>query len=231
MSDSERGWWREERVELNDELTAEEVRVVGCLMEKEATTPEYYPLTLNALVTACNQTSNRDPVVSYDAGEVTEALDHLRELKLIRVVHPSSGRAIKYRHVLDEALSLDDRSRAVLTVLMLRGPQTLGELRTRTERMHPFETTAEVESVLDALAGREPALVVRLERQPGQKEARSAHLLAGEPDVQVASSSAGAPSARSATAAAATATAERIEALEERVAALEATVEDLLRQL
>jgi uncharacterized protein YceH (UPF0502 family) len=193
-------------------------------MEKEATTPEYYPLTLNALVTACNQTSNRDPVVSYDADVATEALDHLRELKLIRIVHPSSGRAIKYRHVLDEALGLDDRNRAVLTLLMLRGPQTLGELRTRTERMHPFESTSEVESVLDALAGREPALVARLERQPGQKEARSAHLLSGEPPVPSASSAAAAAPARSATS-------ERIEALEERVGALEATVEDLIRRL
>jgi uncharacterized protein len=221
----ERGWWRAERVELSEDLTAEEVRVLGCLMEKEATTPEYYPLTLNALVTACNQTSNRDPVVSYDASIATEALDHLRELKLARIVHPSSGRAIKYRHVLDEALGLDSRDRAVLTVLMLRGPQTLGELRTRTERMHPFENTSEVESVLDALAGREPALIVRLERQPGQKEARSAHLLSGEPVMPPASSSVGpAAPARSATT-------ERIEALEDRVAALEATVEELLRRL
>src|SRR5436305_15270412 len=115
MSDGgERGWWRQERVELDTELTAEEVRVLGCLMEKEATTPEYYPLTLNALVTACNQTSNRDPVVSYDGGTVTEALDHLRELKLIRVVYPSSGRVTKYRHVLDEALGLDSEHPALL---------------------------------------------------------------------------------------------------------------------
>jgi uncharacterized protein YceH (UPF0502 family) len=220
----ERGWWREERVDLSEELTEEEVRVLGCLMEKEATTPEYYPLTLNALVTACNQTSNRDPEVSYDAGIVTEALDRLRELKLIRIVHPSSGRAIKYRHVLDEALGLDDRNRAVLTVLMLRGPQTLGELRTRTERMHPFDSTSEVDSVLDALAGREPPLVARLERQPGQKEARSAHLLSGEPAVPSAGSAAAAAPARSAST-------ERIEALEERVAALEALVEDLIRRL
>src|SRR3954447_9011805 len=135
MSDNERGWWREERVDLQEELTPEEVRVLGCLMEKEAATPEYYPLTLNALVTACNQTSNRDPVVTYGGDIVTEVLDHLRDLKLIRVVHPSTGRAVKYRHVLDEALGLGSEQRAVLTVLMLRGPQTLVELRTRTERL------------------------------------------------------------------------------------------------
>ena len=116
-------------------MNAVEVRVVGSLVEKQMVTPEYYPLTLNALVTACNQTSNRDPVVSYDGGTVTEALDHLRELKLIRVVYPSSGRVTKYRHVLDEALGLESEQGAVLTVLMLRGPQTLGELRIRTERI------------------------------------------------------------------------------------------------
>ena len=223
----ERGWWREERVELDDELTAEEVRVLGCLMEKEATTPEYYPLTLNALVTACNQTSNREPVVSYDAGMVTEALDRLRELKLIRVVYPSSGRATKYRHVLDEALGLDGEQRAVLTVLMLRGPQTLGELRTRTERMHPFESTAEVETVLDGLATRQPALVVRLERQPGQKEARTAHLLAGTPAMPEPSSY----SSTSTAAPARSAVNDRIDALEQRVAELESALDDLRRQL
>ena len=225
MSDSgERGWWREERVDLEDQLTSEEVRVLGALMEKEATTPEYYPLTLNALVTACNQTSNRDPVVSNDGDTVIEALDHLRELKLIRVVHPSTGRATKYRHVLDEAIGLERAQLAVLTVLMLRGPQTLGELRTRTERMHPFESTADVETVLDDLAGREPALVVRLERQPGQKEARSAHLLAGAPALPEASSYAAPPPARSAAN-------DRIDALEQRVSELDAAFDDLRRQL
>ena len=225
MSDSsERGWWREERVDLEDQLTSEEVRVLGALMEKEATTPEYYPLTLNALVTACNQTSNRDPVVSYDGDTVIEALDHLRELKLIRVVHPSTGRATKYRHVLDEAIGLERAQLAVLTVLMLRGPQTLGELRTRTERMHPFESTADVETVLDDLARREPALVVRLERQPGQKEARSAHLLAGTPALPEVSSYAAPPPARSAAN-------DRIDALEQRVSELEAAFDDLRRQL
>ena len=226
MSDGgERGWWREERVDLEDELTTEEVRVLGCLMEKEAATPEYYPLTLNALVTACNQTSNREPVVSYDGDVVTEALDRLRDLKLIRVVHPSSGRAVKYRHVLDEALGLGSEQRAVLTVLMLRGPQTLVELRTRTERLHPFESTDDVDAVLDGLAHREPPLVVRLERQPGQREARSAHLLSGAPAMPEQSTAAyAAPAARSATS-------ERIDALEERVTELEAALDDLRRQL
>src|SRR3954471_18774748 len=174
MSDGgERGWWKEERVSVESELTPEEVRVLGCLMEKEAATPEYYPLTLNALVTACNQSSNRDPVVAYDPSVVTEALDDLRGRKLVRIVHSQSGRAPKYRHVLDESLGLDHGERAVIAVLLLRGPQTVGELRTRTERLHAFESTGDVEVVLDRLARHDPQpLVMLLERQPGQKEPR-----------------------------------------------------------
>src|SRR4051812_49296686 len=230
MSDGgERGWWKEERVSVERELTPEEERVLGCLMEKEAATPEYYPLTLNSLVTACNQTSNRDPVVSYDPATVTDALDHLREIKLTRVVHSPSGRAPKYKHVLDEALGLSSEQRAVITVLFLRGPQTLGELRTRTERLHPFGSTSEVESVLDGLAQQEPPLVTRLERQPGQKEARYAHLLAGTP--VVSSPSGGGYMESAPPSPTRSATNERIEALEQRVSELEAAFEELRRDL
>jgi uncharacterized protein YceH (UPF0502 family) len=161
------------------ELTATEARVIGSLIEKQMTTPQYYPLTLNALVTACNQTSNRNPVVSYDARLVEETVDGLKLQGLVRVVHSPSNRAIKYRQVLEEAWSLDDRQLALLGVLMLRGPQTLGELRARTERMAEMIELAEVEMVLNRLASRDEPLVVRLARQPGQKEARYAHLLSG----------------------------------------------------
>jgi uncharacterized protein YceH (UPF0502 family) len=165
-------------------LTPEEVRVVGALIEKQVTTPEYYPLTLNALVNACNQSSNRSPVVRYDEPTVQAALDRLRaEEGLVRIVHSVHNRAAKWRQVMDERLALEPDELAVLCVLMLRGPQTLGELKGRTERLHPFADLAEVEATLDRLAGRQPPMATRLERQPGQKEARYAHLLAGEPDV------------------------------------------------
>src|SRR4051794_9798309 len=160
---SEGGWFKEERVELERDLTAEELRVLGCLMEKEAATPEYYPLTLNALVTACNQTSNRDPVVAYEPDTVIEVLDALRARKLARIVHSPSGRAPKYKHVLEEALGLNRPRQAVLTVMMLRGPQTLNELRTRTERLHPFDSTAEVEALLDRMREEDQPLIVRME--------------------------------------------------------------------
>lgn len=160
-------------------LTAEEVRVVGCLVEKQMTTPDSYPLTHNALRAACNQLSNRNPVVSYDDSMVMGALAGLRAKQLARVVHIPGTRGPKHRHVLDEALELDRGELALLAVLALRGPQTAGELRTRTERMHPFPGLGEVEEALDRLAARSDPLVTRLERQPGQKEVRYAHLLAG----------------------------------------------------
>jgi uncharacterized protein YceH (UPF0502 family) len=164
-------------------LSAEEVRVVGALVEKQVTTPEYYPLTLNALVNACNQTSNRDPVVAYDGQTVVGAIDSLREKGLAREVRTADGRVPKYRHVLDEALSLSKAELAVMCVLMLRGAQTVGELRGRTERLYSFSGLQFVEATLEGLMqrgeGRAP-LVVRLPRALGQKEARFAHLLAGE---------------------------------------------------
>ena len=162
------------------ELTPEEARVVGALAEKQLTTPQYYPLTLNALVNACNQTSNRNPVVAYDDMTVERALQGLRDKGLARAVLSPGNRAPKYRHLLDEALPLVPEELAVMTVLLLRGPQTVGELRTRTERMYAFATLEDVEAALERLATRhEEPLAERLERQPGQKEARYAHLLGG----------------------------------------------------
>jgi uncharacterized protein YceH (UPF0502 family) len=168
-------------------LSAEEVRVVGALIEKQMTTPEYYPLTLNSLLNACNQSSNRNPVVSYDESTVQRALDRLRDEEgLVRIVHSVHNRAAKWRQVIDERLALEPEELALLGVLLLRGPQTLGELKGRTERLHPFADLGEVESALDRLAGREPPLVTRVERQPGQKEARFSHLLAGSLEVDPA---------------------------------------------
>jgi uncharacterized protein YceH (UPF0502 family) len=172
--------------QLSEELilSAEEVRVVGALIEKQVTTPEYYPLTLNALRQACNQLSNREPVVAFDERTVVWALESLRDRKLVRVVTTADGRVPKYRHVLDEALGLKSPEMAVMCVLMLRGAQTVGEIRTRTERLYPFSALSFVETTLEDLMGRDVPLVVKLPRQTGRKEPRYAHLLAGE--VQVA---------------------------------------------
>ena len=160
------------------ELTAPQRRVLGCLIEKQVTTPQAYPLTESALITACNQTTSRDPVVDYEQSTVRRALLDLRQLGLARMVHRSGDRVEKHRHLVDEALGLSQPEIAMLCVLLLRGPQTVSELRTRTERMHRFESPADVEAVLDALAAREPEpLVARMERQPGQSQPRYQHLL------------------------------------------------------
>jgi len=165
-------------------LNPAEVRVVGALIEKQVTTPEYYPLTLNALRQACNQLSNREPVVSFDEKTVAWALESLRDRKLIRAVTTADGRVPKYRHVLDEALGLKSPEMAVMCVLMLRGPQTVGEIRTRTERLYPFSALSFVEGTLEDLMMREPPLVAKLPRQIGRKESRYAHLLSGEVQVE-----------------------------------------------
>ena len=163
-----------------------EVRVLGSLVEKEAATPEYYPLTLNALLNACNQKSNRDPVVAYDEEAVEGAIDRLRGKKLAAVITGAGLRVPKYRELLTETLNLGRRELAILCVLMLRGPQTTGELRDRTERLHSFADPEELESVLQHLMERQPdPLVTRLPRQPGTKEPRYAHLLSGEPPAAV----------------------------------------------
>ena len=196
------------------DLDAAEVRVLGCLIEKQRTTPDVYPLSLTALRSACNQSTNRDPVVAYDEPTIRAALDELSRRGWVRLASGPGSRAAKYRHLLEEALALSGAEISVLAVLMLRGPQTQGELKQRTERLHPFASLPEVEETLAALIGRE--LAARLERRPGQKEERYSHLLAGE-----APEPAAAPEPRVAA----------VPGLEERVARLEAAVRRLQEQL
>jgi uncharacterized protein YceH (UPF0502 family) len=160
---------------------AVELRVLGCLIEKQRTTPDVYPLSLNALRLACNQSTNRDPVVDYDEPTIRAALDRLGRKGWTRLASGPGSRVAKFRHLVDEALQLSPSELAVLTVLMLRGPQTPGELKSRSERLYPFGTLADIEGVLGRLIERE--LVVRLSRRPGQKEERFAQLLGGEADV------------------------------------------------
>jgi uncharacterized protein YceH (UPF0502 family) len=164
-------------------LVAEEVRVLGSLVEKAITTPDYYPLSLNALVNACNQSSNRDPVVAYGEPTVLRALESLRGRKLGFIFEGAASRVAKYGQKFAETLGLSPPEVAALVILMLRGPQTVGEIRGRSGRLHEFASVGEVESTLQALAARSPQpLVVRLPRQSGFKESRYAHLLAGPPE-------------------------------------------------
>ena len=159
-----------------------ETRVLGALVEKQITTPEYYPLTLNALTAACNQKNNRHPVTSYNENEVSAAVETLREKNLVYVFYGSTSRVPKYKHVVPEVLHLTPPETAIMCVLMLRGPQTPGELRGNTSRLFDFSGLDEVEQTLAGLITHEPdQLVVRLARQPGQKEVRFAHLLSGAP--------------------------------------------------
>jgi hypothetical protein len=189
---------------------AVEIRVLGCLIEKQRTTPDVYPLSLNALRLACNQSTNRDPVVEYDEATIRQALERLDRKRWARLASGPGSRAAKYRHLLEEALDLDGFGISLLAVLMLRGPQTPGELKLRAERLHRFDSTEEVEGALEALAARE--LVRRIGRRPGQKEDRWAQLLGAEDE------SAAVP-------------AEPRSTLEERVAALEREVAALTRRL
>jgi uncharacterized protein len=207
-------------------LSASEARVLGALIEKEATTPEYYPLSLNALVNACNQKNNREPVMQLDENDVRQAVHRLEDHHLVAAVHDS--RVPKYEHRVQEVFNFTRGETAVLCVLLLRGPQTPGELRGRTERMHRFEELDDVLSVLDKLAQREPPLVAALPRQPGSREIRYAHLLSGEPDITAlpiaaVSHSAG-PSAHGQDH-------ERLLQLETEVATLRQEVADLKAQL
>ncbi len=163
-----------------DPLNPVEVRVLGSLIEKEITTPEYYPLTLNALVNACNQKSNRDPVVSYTDGDVETALESLRANRLASTLSGAGHRVEKYQHRFAELLNLGRRELALLCVLMLRGRQTVGELKGRSERLHDFADLEEVESCLHGLMERQPPLAAKLPHLPGTKEPRYAHLLSGD---------------------------------------------------
>jgi uncharacterized protein YceH (UPF0502 family) len=159
-----------------------EARVLGSLVEKQLTTPEYYPLTLNALTAACNQKSNREPVMSLGETELLAAIDSLRDKNLVYLFYGSSSRTVKYKHMLPNVFELDPAGTAVMTLLLLRGPQTVGELRGRSDRLHEFSGLGEVQETLDELARRTEPLIVKLERRPGQKEARYAHLLSGPID-------------------------------------------------
>jgi uncharacterized protein YceH (UPF0502 family) len=191
-----------------------EVRVLGSLLEKEITTPEYYPLSLNALVNACNQKSNRDPAVNFDEDTVEHALQSLRDKGLLLSITSAGSRVHKYGHRISEKLNLGRPELAVLCELMLRGPQTLGELRNRAVRMHPFDDLEQVQSVIDRL----PELMVKLERRPGEKESRYAHLLSGTPAVSHTPPEPPAPRS------------DRIAILESEVAQLRHELEDLKQQ-
>lgn len=188
------------------DLTAEELRVLGSLVEKHRTTPDQYPLSLNALRLACNQSTNRDPVVDYDEGTIRGALERLSRRRWVRLASGAGSRTVKYRHLLDDALGVSGPEVSVLAVLMLRGAQTPGELRSRTERMHHFAGQGDLIETIERLIDRE--LVVRLARRPGQKEERYAHLLGAEQDAEPAAAASASP-------------------LEERVARLESDVAEL----
>jgi uncharacterized protein YceH (UPF0502 family) len=201
-------------------LTAIEVRILGSLVEKESTTPDTYPLSLNALVNACNQSSNRDPIMDLDEDAVRWAINNLRQQSLVRANQRSDSRVMKYQHLMVEKLNLDEPSLAAMCVLMLRGPQTPGEIKGRTNRLNEFASLSDVEATLNALIARE--LVVELPRRPGQKEVRYAHLLSGP--VTAATEERDARSARDGSSA-------RTHAGDERIALLEATVADLRGEL
>ena len=193
------------------DAAAVELRVLGCLIEKQRTTPDQYPLSLNALRAACNQSTNRDPVVDYDEATIRGGLERLSRRGWVRLASGPGSRAVKYRHLFDDALGLSDEDMALLAVLMLRGAQTPGELKQRTERMHAFASVPEVIEALESLIRRE--LVQRLERRPGQKEERYRQLLGGnggEPAVSAVEP-----------------TGDRVEALEARVDRLEDEVASL----
>ena len=204
---------------LPRELDPVEIRILGCLLEKERTTPDAYPLSVNALVSACNQRSSREPVMSLTAGEVQGALDRLHEEVLVWPV--SGARTEKWRHSLERRLELDPSAAAILSLLFLRGPQTAGEIRARSDRLHAFADTSEVEATLLAMSDEDRDLVALLERRPGQKECRWTHLAGGRPTdcvetpVPVHFETSKTPSLTS-----------RVADLEERVAALE----DLLKR-
>jgi uncharacterized protein YceH (UPF0502 family) len=198
---------------MNVELNEVECRVLGCLIEKENTTPDYYPLTLNALTNACNQKTNREPVVDYSEEWVEQALDSLRDKNLVYVLYGSGSRTAKYKHLAPKYFELELPEVAVLCVLLLRGSQTLGELNQRTTRIYEFSGLDEVNQMVESLIRRETPLAVKLPKQPGQKEVRYAHLLSGEIDLENIVSNTPTSSIHEKN--------ERIEKLEEKVESLE----------
>jgi uncharacterized protein len=210
-------------------ISAEEARVLGSLIEKQITTPEYYPLTVNSLVAACNQKNNRDPVVAYDEATVVYALDRLRDHGLACSVNEAGARVIKYRHTLTAVIHVEGGEVAVLCELLLRGPQTGGELRSRAARMFPYTDLGQVQEVLENLSTYpDGTLVTRLQRSPGTKEFRYAHLLCGPVPAAWAEERAatGEPARR-----AVPVDESRVARLEEEVSALRAQVEELTRVL
>jgi uncharacterized protein YceH (UPF0502 family) len=200
---------------------AVEIRVLGCLIEKQRTTPDAYPLSLNSLRLACNQATNRDPVVAYEEREIKAALDRMANRGWTRFASGASSRALKYRHLLDEAIQLSGPELSLLGVLMLRGAQTVGELKQRSERLHKFDSIAEVAQALDGLAQRE--LVERLERRPGQKEERWRQLLGADSSEEEAlQPAAQEPQPRGD---------DQVAAIEQRLERLERAFDDLLGRL
>jgi len=211
-------------------LTEIEARVLGSLIEKDITTPDYYPLSLNALVNACNQKNNRDPVMMLDETAVRDALSTLQEKRMAGPASGADSRVTKYEHRLQEVFNFDRREIAVLCVLLLRGPQTPGELRTRTERMYHFEALEDVVSTLDRLAQREPPLARILPRQPGTKESRYTHLFSGEPAEQPSVERTPTP-ASAYSASNASAGNDRLSQLEAEVSRLRAELSEVQQQL
>ena len=209
---------------MNVVLNEVEARVLGALLEKEITTPEYYPLSLNALVNACNQKSNRDPLMHLQEDAVRAALRVLQDNSLVRSVSAADSRVTKYEHRLQDAFNFDRREAAIMCELLLRGPQTPGELRSRAERMHHFDELGEVQSTLQHLMNREPALVKVLARQPGTKESRYAHLLSGDVDTPASAAANNSPAPAPA------GNQDRVAELESDLAQLRAEVADLKKQ-
>lgn len=213
------------RPRLPRALDPVEIRVLGSLMEKQLATPEYYPLTLNALAAAANQKSNREPVMEVTEGELTRALERLQDEKLVWKV--LGGRAVRYDHNLDPVWHLDRKEKALLTLLFLRGPQTAGELRGRSERLHQFETVAEVEETLRDMAAHSEPLVRQLPRRPGQKEERWAHTVGGA----IAEDAAPSSSSPSETSEPREPLSARVQRLEEQMTALAAELRELKGKL
>ncbi len=210
--------------EHQEYLNATEIRVLGALAEKEATTPDNYPMSLNGLVSACNQLTSRDPVMNLTEAEISEALDQLVQKKLASVIHQAGARVAKYEHKMRVKWMLEQNKLAVLTVLMLRGWQTAGEIRTRVGRLHEFGSVAEVEQCLDFLIDKYPPVVARLPIAPGTKEPRYAHLLSGD------ESSLNLDALNSVSHAASSNSKDRIAQLEEEVQSLRTQVQDLQTQ-
>jgi uncharacterized protein YceH (UPF0502 family) len=213
-------------------LSEIETRVLGSLIEKDITTPDYYPLSLNALVNACNQKNNRDPVMTLEEETVRHALNTLQEKRLAGPASGADSRVTKFEHRLQEVFNFDRREIAVVCVLLLRGPQTPGELRSRTERMYHFEALDDIISTLDRLAQREPSLARVLPRQPGMKESRYTHLFSGEPTVSdVTGTESVASRASSPANAGTTSVIDRLASLEEEVAHLRQQLAEVQQQL